>query len=200
MKSAIPWLACAALFALGCSEPGSEPEPTPSESQAAPGHEKTGLAAYETVYAVLTHPRCMNCHPAGDRPLQTDASTPHAMNVQRGGDDRGRVGMRCAACHSATNHDQPHLPPGDPNWRLAPAGQAFEGRSPRALAAQLKDPKRSHMTPDELVAHVRDDGLVGWGWAPGPGREAVPVSREEFVAAFQAWIAAGAPLPKESAK
>lgn len=199
MKSHLPALALAILAVTGCSEPNPEPEAAPTQS-AASGDEEAGRAAFKTVYQVLTHPRCLNCHPAGDRPLQFDTSQPHAMNVQRGSDDRGRPGMRCSACHSAENHDQPHLPPGNPEWRLAPLEQAFEARTPRVLAAQLKDPKQSHMTSEELVAHVRDDSLVGWGWTPGPGRAAVPVSREDFVAAFKAWTEAGAPLPKEGAK
>lgn len=202
MKALTRSLALATLAGfLGCSEPSSEPEaaPTPAATKASVGEDE-GRRAYATVFQVLTHPRCLNCHPAGQRPLQFDTSQPHAMNVQRGSDDRGRPGLRCTACHSAGNHDQPHLPPGSPDWRLAPLEQAFEGRSPEALAAQLKDPKRSHMSLDELVAHVRDDALVGWGWAPGPERAAVPVSREEFVAAFETWTEAGAPLPKEGAK
>ena len=84
------------------------------------------------------------------------------------------------------NRELPHQPPGSPVWRLAPKEQAFQGRSPRALALQLKDSKQSHMTPEELHTHVKDDALVGWGWNPGPGRKAIPVSREKFVAAVPA--------------
>lgn len=184
----------------GCSDPEPQPEPGPGPAagiDAAGAGDAAGLEAFETVYAVLTHPRCMNCHPVGDRPLQHDDSVPHALNVQRGPDDAGRVGMRCTTCHSQANHDQPHLPPGSPVWRLAPRSMGFEGKSPRELALQLKDPAQVHMTGEELVAHVRDDALVGWGWQPGPGRAPVPVAREDFVAAFDAWIAADAPVPQE---
>jgi hypothetical protein len=35
---------------------------------------------------MLTHPRCVNCHPVGDRPRQTDASRLHQPPVERGPD------------------------------------------------------------------------------------------------------------------
>jgi len=42
-------------------------------------------AAFMQVYRVLTSPRCQNCHPAGDAPLQGDDSHVHTQNVKRGG-------------------------------------------------------------------------------------------------------------------
>jgi hypothetical protein len=38
--------------------------------------------------------------------------------------------------------------------------------------------------------------LVGWGWAPGPGRTPVATPRGEVVAAMQAWADAGTPCPE----
>ena len=32
------------------------------------------VALFQEAGKVIQHPRCVNCHPAGDRPLQTDAS------------------------------------------------------------------------------------------------------------------------------
>jgi phytoene dehydrogenase-like protein len=192
-----------AFALLGCSEPTPEGEgaPTPSASGEPPtSSQADGLKAYAKVYRVLTHPRCMNCHPDGDRPLQFEDARDHAMNVQRGPKDRGRAGQRCTTCHQQANQDLPRLPPGSPVWRLAPREQAFQGRSPRALALQLNDPQQSHMTLDELITHVRDDALVGWGWKPGPGRAPIRTPRDEFVAAFTTWVAAGAPVPEEQSK
>ena len=40
--------------------------------------------AFLEVYKVLMSPRCMNCHPDGDRPLQGDDNHLHTMNVKRG--------------------------------------------------------------------------------------------------------------------
>jgi len=39
--------------------------------------------AFEKVYAVLKHPRCLNCHPAGDIPLQGEDSHVHSMKPRR---------------------------------------------------------------------------------------------------------------------
>jgi len=187
------------ISAVTLASPGCQPEPAPSPPPAPPeAASDQGLAAFETVYSVLQHPRCLNCHPAGDRPLQHDDSRPHGMNVLRGPDDAGHPALKCSACHQQANQGLAHLPPGNPaGWRLAPREMAFEGRSPRALALQLKDPAQSHMTLEASIAHVRDDALVGWGWDPGPGRAAVPVPRAELVAAFQTWVEAGAPVPAD---
>ena len=153
------------------------------------------MAAFATVVSVLQHPRCLNCHPTGDRPLQFDDSRPHAMNVQRGEDDRGRAGLRCAACHGASNRPGPHLPPGvSTGWHLAPRDQPFQDQSPRALAQMLRDGERDG---EALLEHVEHDPLVQWGWSPGEGREPVDVPHAEFVAAFRVWVEAGMPLPAE---
>src|SRR5688572_32475896 len=42
------------------------------------------VKAFMDVYKVLMSPRCMNCHPAGDVPLQGDDSHLHNMYPQRG--------------------------------------------------------------------------------------------------------------------
>jgi len=44
---------------------------------------EAGKRGWETVYEVLVSPRCMNCHPVGDHPLQGDQSLPHAQNIDR---------------------------------------------------------------------------------------------------------------------
>ena len=43
----------------------------------------------------LQHPRCLNCHPSGDRPTQHEAMTPHESWVVRGVDGMGVAAMRC---------------------------------------------------------------------------------------------------------
>src|SRR5437763_7921704 len=53
-------------------------------------------AAFLHVYKILMHPRCMNCHPSGDAPLQDDDSHPHVQNVKRGEDGKGKYALKCA--------------------------------------------------------------------------------------------------------
>jgi hypothetical protein len=157
-----------------------------------------GTRAFATVYRVLQHPRCMNCHPAGRVPLQGDAKRPHAQHVHGGDDGLGRYALRCAACHFDRNGTGVHTPPGAPNWHLPSADMplVFEGRTPAQLAQQLADPARNgRKTPQQVLDHVAHDALVLWGWSPGDGRTPVDVPHADFVAAMRAWIDAGCPVP-----
>ena len=156
------------------------------------------VAAFMDVYRVLMSPRCVNCHPAGDVPLQGDDSHPHAMFPQRGKDGKGLYAMKCANCHQFENAEGLHTPPGNPNWHLPPADMkmVFEGRTPHELAAQLVDPERNgHKSKQELLEHAHDD-LVKWGWEPGGERTPPPLSHAEFVAAWTTWIEKGAYAPQ----
>src|SRR5205809_6257502 len=88
--------------------------------------------AFRSAYSVLMHPRCMNCHPAGDAPLQGDDSHVHTQNVQRGADGKGLYALKCANCHQDKTPRGEHTPPGNPNWRLPSADMplVFEGKTP----------------------------------------------------------------------
>ncbi len=153
-------------------------------------------AAYFTEAGkVLLHPRCINCHPAADRPLQGEASRPHVPRVQRGPGGIGVPAMRCATCHPSSNYDAVGMP-GNPHWALAPAPMAWEGRSLGTICAQLKDPARNGgRSLDAVVEHMKKDSLVGWAWAPGAGREPAPGSQESFAALVEAWAQSGAACP-----
>ena len=156
-------------------------------------------AAFLDVYKVLTHPRCMNCHPSGDAPLQGDDSHPHMQNVKRGEDGKGKYALKCANCHQDTNLPGENLPPGNPNWHLPKRDMplVFQGKSPRELADQLKDPKRNGgKTLEQLVEHVTHDKLVLWGWEPGDGRTKPPLSHDEFAGKFREWVEKGAASPE----
>src|SRR5262249_15556020 len=76
--------------------------------------EAKAIAAFNAAFLVFSHPRCMNCHPAGNAPLQGDDSHPHAFRVQRGPDGAGITAERCSNCHQAANLAGPHMPPGAP--------------------------------------------------------------------------------------
>ena len=152
-----------------------------------------GLAAFADIYAVATHPRCLNCHPAGDAPLHTDESVPHDFGVDRFSPLRG---LHCSTCHAAAPVDDglAPLPPADPIWSMAPAQMVFEDRSPAELCAQLKDPAinggRGHVAS---TRHIAEDHLLQTSWHSG--RTQPPISHEELVKRFETWGQAGGPCP-----
>jgi hypothetical protein len=170
-----------------------------STTRADPARRAAGERAFATVYRVLQHPRCMNCHPVDRVPLQGDASRPHGQNVVGGDDGKGVFAMKCANCHFTTNGVSPNTPPGAPNWHLPEAKMplVFQGRTPSELAAQLQDSRQNGgKTIEQVFEHMAADKLVLWGWDPGPGRTPVDVPHAELVAALRTWIDAGCPLPQ----
>ncbi len=163
--------------------------------------DQDGIAAFETVRAVLQHPRCQNCHIPGDAPLQFDAGLPHLQDVMRGPEGKGAPGLACATCHATVNPPASYgasMPPGAPNWHLPPPEQkmVFINLTSGELCRVVRDPKKNGGKDfAALVEHVAHDKLVLWGWEPGVGRAPVPVPHAEFVARFKTWIDAGAPCP-----
>ena len=156
-------------------------------------------AAFLDVYKVLMHPRCMNCHPSGDMPLQGDDSHAHFQNVKRSEDGKGKYALKCANCHQETNLPGENMPPGNPTWQLPRKNMplVFQGKSPRELADQLKDSKRNgDKTLEQLLEHVTHDKLVLWGWEPGDGRTKPPLSHAEFAKKFREWVEKGAASPE----
>ncbi len=110
--------------------------------------------AFGRIAEVLRHPRCMNCHPVGDSPRQTDDRHLHRMLVARGPDDRGTPAMRCSTCHQTVNTADGRVP-GAPHWHLAPRSMGWEGLSDGALCRALKDPKRNGgRSVPSLVRHM----------------------------------------------
>ncbi|RYY20691.1 MAG: hypothetical protein EOO04_19545 [Chitinophagaceae bacterium] len=155
------------------------------------------IEAFGVVYKVLMSPRCMNCHPAGDVPLQGDDSHLHQMSPQRGKDGKGISAMKCSNCHQPTNIPGPHTPPGNPKWGLPPADMkmVFEGKTERQLAIQIMDYKQNgHKDRAKLIEHARDT-LVKAGWNMGEGRVPPPVAYEDFVTAWDTWINTGGVAP-----
>ena len=182
-------LAGAVLFAALAGGAQTSTQPDASASR----------AAFLQLYRVLTSPRCQNCHAAGDAPLQGDDSHVHIQNVKRGADGHGVTAMRCDTCHQTVNLPGEHMPPGNPKWALPPPQHkmVFVGRSPAELCQQIKDPKQNGgRSLDQLLDHVADDDLVGWGWNPGDGRTLPPLSRPDTVAQMKIWIAGGAACPQ----
>jgi hypothetical protein len=155
--------------------------------------------AFKAAYPVYMHPRCVNCHPQGDAPLQGEESRPHAMKVKRGPGGMGKSAMQCSSCHQAANLAGQHMPPGGPGWQLPPEDMpmVFEKKTAHDLCVQLKDPAQNGgRTPEEIVEHVRTAPLVLWGWSPGEGRIPVSMSHDTFVRYMKEWAEKGAACPE----
>jgi hypothetical protein len=153
------------------------------------------LALFQEVGKVIQHPRCLNCHPAGDRPTQTDRMHPHMPLVVRGDGGIGATGMRCTTCHHDHNFDPANVP-GNPKWSLAPIEMAWQGKSLGQICVQIKDKTRNGgRDMPALVHHMAEDDLVGWGWHPGGDRTPAPGTQKQFGELFAAWAASGAYCP-----
>lgn len=149
---------------------------------------------------VMFHPRCANCHPAGDTPTQGDDFQVHDPPVARGTADKGVPGLECTSCHQDRNVELARVP-GAPQWHLAPKVMAWQGRTPRSLCEQLKDPARNGgKSLAEIVEHSAHDELVGWGWKPGAGRVPAPGTQAEYGALMAAWVKDGAECPREESE
>jgi hypothetical protein len=160
-----------------------------------------GLVAFETMRVVFQNPRCQNCHPAGEAPLQGDNGQIHMQNVLRGPAGGGAVGLACTTCHGAANPPPSyggHIPPGTSKpWRMPSPEMpmVFVGMTPHALCEQLKDPAKNGGRDLAALRTHLDDPLVTWAWEPGNGRKPVPTPRADFIHAFEVWAGAGAPCP-----
>lgn len=157
---------------------------------------------FTTMMKVLTHKRCVNCHPAGDRPRQGEDSHIHYFGVQRGADDHGVPGLKCKSCHGEENNIYSGVP-GAPEWGLAPLKMAWEGLSRVEIAKSMLNPKNNNgRTLEETVKHLTEHELVLWAWEPGVDadgneRELPPIGKEEYIKAVKDWAANGAVIPEE---
>ncbi len=153
-------------------------------------------ALFSEAGKVISHPRCQNCHPVGERPTQGADMHPHSPLVVRGADDKGAVGMRCTTCHQSANFE-PSGVPGHPLWHVAPISMAWQTRSLAQICEQIKDPARNGgRTLAQIQEHMAHDSLVGWGWHPGAGREPAPGTQAQLGALIAAWIDSGAACPR----
>ena len=143
------------------------------------------IALFNEAGKVILNPRCVNCHPAGDRPRQGDDGHPHQPLVVRGMGGFGAIGMHCTSCHGPENFD-PGRVPGHPAWHLAPIEMAWADKSLGEICEQIKDPKRNggKTWTRSFTTWPRIRSLVGAGireWAARPflarSRNLVPSSR-----------------------
>jgi hypothetical protein len=153
------------------------------------------VALFNEAAKVINSPRCLNCHPRGDRPSQGDQMTPHQPLVLRGADGQGVPPMMCANCHRAENSDTGHVP-GNPKWHLAPLSMAWQGKSVAQICAGIKDKSRNgDRDLAALVDHMANDGLVGWAWKTDAGRKSAPGTQAQFGGLIKAWVDSGAVCP-----
>jgi hypothetical protein len=167
-----------------------------------------GEAAWDSVYSVLTSPRCINCHTATNYPQQGDDRRRHFANVIRGPEGKGVAGLNCASCHQAQNSDATGVP-GAHGWHLAPLSMRWQDANDRTLSSSavcraLTDRAKNHgLDGPGLLKHHQSEALVLWAWNPGgrPDRTArslPPLTHEQFVNATRSWVTAGIPCPRSS--
>lgn len=192
-------LPLSALTTVACVALAQTPDDQPAMN-ARTNSTAESVRLYMLIHTVLSHPRCVNCHPRDDTPKQGLDQHVHNPPITRGPHDRGPLGLSCAACHTDDNYD-PGGVPGAPNWHMAPASMAWEGKSPGQLCRALTDrSKNGNRNLQATVEHLTDDKLVAWGWEPGidvygKPREPVPMPKSEFNHIVMAWAETGGACP-----
>ncbi|MEL6843612.1 MAG: hypothetical protein AAFP02_10385 [Bacteroidota bacterium] len=187
------------LIGFGSSSFGLDNPPDPPQTTET---SQTSAEAFDVMMKVITHKRCLNCHPAGDQPRQGEDSHLHYFGVQRGEDGHGLDALQCSTCHQSENNLFSGVP-GAPHWHLAPRSMAWEGMGRTEIAkAMLDRSKNGNRSLEEIEHHLTSDPLVLWAFDPGINnegepREKPPVSKEEFIKAVKQWVAEGANIPNE---
>lgn len=168
--------------------------------------QEAGIAAWQQVYSVLTHPRCINCHTATNYPQQGDDRHRHFANVVRGPSGHGVPALQCVTCHQATNADSTGVP-GAHNWHLAPLSMKWQDLNDKVLPSAevcraITDGSRNNnMGGAALLKHHEEEPLVLWAFKPGRHvdgsmRTLPPMTHQQFVDATRKWIEAGMPCPQ----
>ena len=157
---------------------------------------------FDKMMQVLTHKRCVNCHPSDGVPKQGEDSHPHYFGIQRGKGNHGFEATNCNTCHQKENNVFSGVP-GAPEWSLAPDSMRWEGLSRTEIAKSILDPKRNgNRDHDAIMHHLTEHELVLWAWEPGVDaagkpREKPPVPKDEYIAAVKQWFNDGAVIPEE---
>ena len=155
---------------------------------------------FDKMMSVLTHQRCVNCHPNDGVPKQGEDSHPHNFGVHGKDDTHGFKANRCTNCHQSENNVYSGVP-GAPEWSLAPPSMKWEGLTPVEIAQSMMDPMRNGgRTPEEVMHHLTEHELVLWAWKPGVDpsgqqRETPPLSKEEYIQVVKQWFEDGAVIP-----
>src|SRR5215475_14489641 len=133
-----------------------------------------GLQAWKRIEAVVTHPRCANCHvDANAIPIWTPAGETkprvHGMNIHGGESRIGAETIPCSTCHMTStqaNDPAPAPPRAGIDWQLAPVAFIWFGKSGAEICAQMRDPKRNGgRDAVGLLEHLRHDASLS-GFIP----------------------------------
>jgi hypothetical protein len=170
-----------------------------SETKVAGNQDEQALA-FHTMMDVLTHQRCVNCHPNDNIPKQGEDRHPHRFDISRA---NSTGATNCNTCHQSTNNDYSGVP-GAPEWSLAPPEMAWEGLDRYEIARMMLDKsKNGNRSHEDLMHHLTEHELVLWAWNPGIDaagnpRELPPVSKENYIKAVKEWIDNGAVIPTKA--
>ncbi len=157
---------------------------------------------FDKMMSVLTHQRCVNCHPNDNIPKQGDDSHPHYFGMSRGKGNMGYDATKCTTCHQSENNEYSGVP-GASEWSLAPESMKWEGLTSIEIAKSMLDPKKNGgRTHEEVMHHLTEHELVLWAWDPGVDangnpREKPPVSKDEYIAVVKEWFKEGAIILEE---
>ena len=163
---------------------------------------ETNRTNFDKMMDVLTHQRCVNCHPSDGVPKQGDDRHPHYFGIERGKDNVGFDATKCNTCHQSENNPYSGVP-GAPEWSLAPESMRWEGLSRTEIAKSMLDPKRNgNRTPEQVMHHLTEHELVLWAWNPGVDangkeRQHPPIPVNEYIKAVKQWFDDGAIIPDE---
>ncbi len=162
--------------------------------------QQTSELAFHTMMDVLTHKRCVNCHPNDNVPKQGEDSHPHYFDITGGENDHGYRSLDCTTCHQTENNNYSGVP-GAPEWALAPDKMKWEGLDRYEIAeSMLNENNNGGRNHEELVHHLTEHKLVLWAWNPGVNadgvaREKPPVPLNEYRVAVKKWFELGANIP-----
>lgn len=206
MKTKHFWVVFAVIFLGGIALAATNYAGFAKSSYTSVKNDATALTAnkenFNKMMDVLTHKRCVNCHPNDNIPKQGEDSHPHYFGMSRGEANLGFEATKCTTCHQTENNDFSGVP-GAPEWSLAPAKMKWEGLTRKEIAASMLNPENNGgRTNEETMHHLTEHELVLWAWNPGvtadgTPREKPPVPLEEYIKAVKQWFEDGAVIPED---
>ena len=144
------------------------------------------VALFEEAGKVMQHPRCVNCHPRGDRPTaeRRDAAARAAGGARRGRPRRAGAALHAPAIATRISIRRacPAIRNGTSRRRRWPGRASRSARS--ASRSRIRRATAARTSP-RIVKHSTERQLVGWGWNPGAGRTPAPGTQAEFGALMQ---------------